>query len=619
MNNQDSKSKLNIYANNDEASDQSVVRQLDGNQSQRKFKSNLYEKLENAFITFKEAIQLSIIEEKQKIIKNFSTYEQLSQTKIEIIDEELKQTFSNSQIQIQDYISNIENQLKLLDQQFFEIIIKYQKQLIAQTPNILTKQSSPFSQKSDEQINQKVILQNNENNLQLTSFLQQCQTYNYQIIEIDQNGQSQYDILVLHKNILFYFNTKGIFEEKNTITSAINFYVQGKLYKVEYNKNFNPNFEKIEGKMYISLQKKSFKLNGQGTIYEGNSNKVKCSGKFIKGFPIKNEGLLNINAEIQNNGQQNISFSKSPIKIQQIIDDTNQIQSNCNNFQNYDQNNLDCQFRQINHQQRQDGSQKQLAERRNLTQNCIRKNNQIENLYQTGIRSQNLNSRNIWCKYNQQINTYAESILNDQSKAWLMSNIIDSYVLYLNIEGEELYFNKNYSDRTDVKRLLFFPSSFITSFGYEFNIQKAKELFQAELIQYQEINFEIKKVYSQIGFPINKNKLHWQFIIFDLINNTIEFFDSNQKHYINGNDVYLTKIINTLEQLLSINNCKINLSQYSGQQTDGYSCGYQICTYMKYCYEKQFYKNAYYQYNEKEMKKILLKIIRNLEVEQINI
>ncbi|CAD8126849.1 unnamed protein product [Paramecium sonneborni] len=208
----------------------------------------------------------------------------------------------------------------------------------------------------------------------------------------------------------------------------------------------------------------------------------------------------------------------------------------------------------------------------------------------------------LWCKYNQQINERDIQILNN--RRWLTSSVIDSFVLYLNLLSEKQYFKKNQNERQQISRILFLPTSLTTNFGSYYNDEKAKKLFNDELLQFQDINFELKIIYKRIGFPINKHNTHWQFLLFDYEKNQVELFDS-LSFQIDQN------LIQTLSRLLNLENCKQTKNEFSGQQNNGYACGYHVCSFMQHSYDLQFQKNAYYNYNESEIIQRLQKVIKD--------
>lgn len=63
------------------------------------------------------------------------------------------------------------------------------------------------------------------------------------------------------------------------------------------------------------------------------------------------------------------------------------------------------------------------------------------------------------------------------------------------------------------------------------------------------MNFELNKIYSKIGIPINKNNIHWQFLLFDYEKKQLELFDSLSYSFDNN-------LIQTLAKLLNLENCK---------------------------------------------------------------
>ncbi|CAK63445.1 unnamed protein product (macronuclear) [Paramecium tetraurelia] len=216
-------------------------------------------------------------------------------------------------------------------------------------------------------------------------------------------------------------------------------------------------------------------------------------------------------------------------------------------------------------------------------------------------------NKKVWCKYNQQINERDETIL--KSKNWLTSSIIDSFVFYLNLESENQYFKTSLDKQEDIKRILFLPTTLTTCFGKSYDFKKAQDLFQQELLQFQEMNFEIKNFYTKVGFPINKNNYHWQFILFDYEKNTVELFDSS-KYLFDQN------LIKTLQKLLNLENAQVIENTDFGEQNNGYACGYYVCTFMLYFYQLQFpsqFQCPQKIYDEENITKKLKEIIKNME------
>ncbi|CAD8210120.1 unnamed protein product [Paramecium octaurelia] len=211
-----------------------------------------------------------------------------------------------------------------------------------------------------------------------------------------------------------------------------------------------------------------------------------------------------------------------------------------------------------------------------------------------------------WCKYNQQISIKDIQILENNRR--LTSSIIDAYVLYLNLESEKDYFSKNRKNRQNINRILFLPTTLTTNFGRNYTDQHTKNIYEAELLQFQDLNYDLKKIYTYIGMPVNKNNYHWYFLLFDLKQNSCTVFDSLQKP---TNQMNVDQqLILALEKLLKIKQLKKQFSNFSGQQTDGYSCGYHVCQFMNYCKTIQFEPKVNYDFKLNEIKKKLLTIIK---------
>ncbi|CAD8101524.1 unnamed protein product [Paramecium sonneborni] len=319
--------------------------------------------------------------------------------------------------------------------------------------------------------------------------------------------------------------------------------VEGIIYKTDYDQNKNPTFTIQKGIFLVNLEKKKFLLDGSGVEYCGKSEIIKHNGIFKKGK------LLNEN-KINNNENQILNKKQHQI----IIIDT------------------------------------ETGEQVNQKRNIRKLTNQV---------------LQIWCKYNQQISIDDIAILD--YKRWMTSSIIDSYVLHLNLEGEENYFKQNQQERNKIKRILFLPSSLTTNFGYKYDNKKAEKLIKQELLEYSQMNLEITKIYKKIGLPINERNYHWYFLLFDAESETVEIFDSTSKqNYQNKSN---EQLITTLRVIFKISIKQKKIHEESGQQRDGYSCGYHICNFMKFCFEKQFNKNISYKYDESKMISILKKIL----------
>ncbi|CAD8209516.1 unnamed protein product [Paramecium pentaurelia] len=207
----------------------------------------------------------------------------------------------------------------------------------------------------------------------------------------------------------------------------------------------------------------------------------------------------------------------------------------------------------------------------------------------------------IWCKYNQQFSINDLNILTN--KLWMTSSIIDSYVLYLNLSSDNKYFSLKQTERKNKKRILFFPSSLTTNFGDDYDIKKVRYLFESEKPQFKDINFQLSLLYHYIGFPVNKKNRHWLFLLFELSSKKVFIFDSLHRSKQDN------KLINSIAQILNLNEIQINVHPHSGQQRDYYSCGYRVCSFMKYYYEKQFQENVQYKYKEDDMIGILKDVI----------
>ncbi|CAD8125444.1 unnamed protein product [Paramecium sonneborni] len=344
----------------------------------------------------------------------------------------------------------------------------------------------------------------------------------------------KYDSVIELQNQLFYCNLSNMNLDSDF------FEIEGKLFKTDYDKNYNPNFFTQEGSFIVSLLEKKIQLKvevEQQLRISINRNTQQC----IEKKKTKSE------------------FRSQSLVISKII----------------------------------------IIEEGKIINDCI-----------TPKKKKQHQPTKLWCKYNQQINENDENILKNGK--WLTSSIIDSFVSYLNIQSkiqsEKEYFEKNQNDKQQINRILFLPTSLTTNFGMSYDCKKAQKLFQEELQQFEEMNYELNIIYKRIGFPINKNNFHWQFLLFDFERNQVELFDS-LSHNIDQN------LIKTLAKLLNLESCEQIKNQFSGQQKNSYACGYYVCSFMQYCYNLQFKEDAKYNYNEQEIIETLLDVIKD-EIKQ---
>ncbi|CAD8188641.1 unnamed protein product [Paramecium pentaurelia] len=367
--------------------------------------------------------------------------------------------------------------------------------------------------------------------------------FNYDLI---QNIKGKYNNLLLFKNIQFYYN-KIIRKTKDSLNQDINIYkIEGFIYLTEYDKNWNPKFQLQKGLFLINLKQRKFLLNGQSEEYQGKSTFIKYIGNFKNGEYISES---NNKINIENDNQQTKRNNQKII----ITDMTTGIQYN--------------------------------TEHHN--------------------RKQQVQLQNFWCKYNQLISNNDLNLLKNQR--WINSSIIDSYVLKLNLESENQYFDLKFQERQKIKRILFLPTSLTTNLGENFDKQKATYLLEQELLEYSQMDLEITRIYQKFGFPINKN-FHWYFLLFDAEAELVQIFDSTL--YSNDFFTHNQYLINILADVLKINIKLKQIHKESGQQINSYSCGYHVCNFMKFCQEQQFTNNQqYYQYDEKNIIQILEKII----------
>ncbi|CAD8129981.1 unnamed protein product [Paramecium sonneborni] len=222
-----------------------------------------------------------------------------------------------------------------------------------------------------------------------------------------------------------------------------------------------------------------------------------------------------------------------------------------------------------------------------------------------GIKKNKFQTQDLWCRFNQQLNGKDIQILNQRS--WLNSSIIDAYVFFLNLENEKKYFNLNIEIKSQFQQILIIPTSFTSNLGSSYTLEKAKSLFQQELLQFKDLNWNLKLVYKYIGFPINKNNVHWYFLLFHLQDNIVEVFDSLPSICFDDN------LVKTLEQILQLGQFNRIIKKDFCQQRDGYSCGYYVCSFMKYISNLFDNPELKYQYNEDEIRRELSYVINQIE------
>ncbi|CAD8170483.1 unnamed protein product [Paramecium octaurelia] len=363
----------------------------------------------------------------------------------------------------------------------------------------------------------------------------------------------KYDLIKLNKDSYFYVllfvNIQFYHYQRDIITKEVNQYeVDGFLYKTEYDEDFNPKYILQEGRFLINLQRGTFELNGEGVEFLGKSKFRKHEGKFQNGRFISK--------------QQNIIISQN-----------------------------ENQPRKIN-------NQKKIIIKDAATGLQINKQQQ-QNRYQRN------HNQDVWCKYNQ---TFSNNDLNIlKNKGWMTSSIIDGYVLYLNFESEKQYFQLQETERKNVQRVLFLPSSLTTNFGKNFTYDKVRKLLEQELLQYSQMNLSIQLIYKKVGIPINQNNFHWYFLLIEF-DTKVEIFDSTQNSItISG---HADKLIKTLQEVLQIKCKTIVNSKESGKQRNDYSCGYHVCNYMKFVQQAQFNNNnRRYDYQENKIIQILQELI----------
>ncbi|CAD8178309.1 unnamed protein product [Paramecium pentaurelia] len=178
-----------------------------------------------------------------------------------------------------------------------------------------------------------------------------------------------------------------------------------------------------------------------------------------------------------------------------------------------------------------------------------------------------------WIKFNQLISQNDIKILKSKNR-WFTSSIIDSFVLYLNIQIDEKYFKIDFNQRKQALRQIFVPSYVFTQMKNntkDINIQ----IFQNHFLEYKRIDYQIEKIYNRINFIVNRNNTHWFLIQLNLKNYQMIIMDSiinKEESYNNFKD-----ILNTIFQQQIT---KIVISDQCIHQNNGYDCGPYTCLNM---------------------------------------
>ncbi|CAD8211786.1 unnamed protein product [Paramecium pentaurelia] len=369
-----------------------------------------------------------------------------------------------------------------------------------------------------------------------------------QFIEIN-TKHHQFDRLILQTHIRFYCQSNSYIKHESVER------IKGKCYKKLFDFNKNPKFLIQEGIFRINIKKEEYLLDGEGIEYCGKSEIIKIQGVFIQGE------LQEIESKQKSKSFNLQENSQSRAKIIIIMDQNNQIIR---------------------------------------SKSLENDNEKLREMYQ-GNR----------ILYNQSLSDRDVNILRNNSKEWLTSSLIDSFVEYLNQKSEIKVNMLQLEERMKIPRILFIPSYVTSSFGlYEDEttyMKKAEGLLQTELLFYKELNYEMKQIYTKIGFPVNINNMHWVFLLFDLRKEEILLFDSlkstKKKRATPG---YLSKAIG---RFLNLDIRKCYLMNYI-QQKDNYSCGYFVSSFMEFEYKLQFNKNCRYFYDENKMKMKFRQLMR---------
>ncbi|CAD8212128.1 unnamed protein product [Paramecium octaurelia] len=127
------------------------------------------------------------------------------------------------------------------------------------------------------------------------------------------------------------------------------------------------------------------------------------------------------------------------------------------------------------------------------------------------------------------VQTGLQDIQTLENNRRLTSSIIDAYILYLNLESEKFIFQRKKQIDKISTGSQFLPTTLTTNFVRNCTAQHAKNIFEVELLQFYDLNYDLKKIYSQIGMTVNKNKYYCYFLLFDLKQNGCPVFDSLQK------------------------------------------------------------------------------------------
>ncbi|CAK84277.1 unnamed protein product (macronuclear) [Paramecium tetraurelia] len=251
-------------------------------------------------IPFEQRINKGISEFKPKHLNKDKTYTKVHQQKMEYKEQ--------SQFRIRAF----SQQKQIINQKCIKPDYKPNPSTNLQIDPQKDPQTNPSTNpQTNKQINPQTSPQTNpQAEDQIDAEIQ----HDYDIKDIS-NNNDEYQKLLIYTNILFYYNKNQQNLEKQSQSQQGQHKIRGKLYNTLYDHDQNPSYIIQEGEFLVDLNKKQFKLDGQGIEYQGKSNQVKIQGEFKQGVQAQR-------IPSSQNKSQYKSFSVEPkrIKIMEIID-----------------------------------------------------------------------------------------------------------------------------------------------------------------------------------------------------------------------------------------------------------------------------------------------------------
>ncbi|CAD8169568.1 unnamed protein product [Paramecium octaurelia] len=256
-----------------------------------------------------QGINKGINEFKPKPPNKDKTNTQVNQQQVEYREQSQSRTraFSHQNQANKQKFIKLDNKPNL--QTYKQIHQSTNPQTDPQTKKQINPQTHP---QTNEQINPQTSPQTNTNPQGEDNIDAEVQ-HDYDLIDVSNNNE--YQKLLIYTHILFYYNNKQQNLEKQSQSQQRCLKISGKLYNTLFDHDKNPSYIIQEGEFLVDLNKKQFKLDGQGIEYQGKSNMVKIQGEFKQGVQAQK-------ISSSQNKSQYKSFSVEPrrIKIMEIID-----------------------------------------------------------------------------------------------------------------------------------------------------------------------------------------------------------------------------------------------------------------------------------------------------------